>query len=121
MFPVHWARKAIESEYDTHGYPGIHPMPFGWLPFHPVANFLAQKRSHGGWAQAAPILRLGIDLLRTKAISGTKSIRRDLKNMEQYGGRLFELEILSEFSRRSYKPKIEGTPDFSIAVGSSNI
>lgn len=121
VFPVDWARKAIESKYDTYGYHGIHPMPFGWLPFHPVAKFLAQKRSHGGWAQAAPVLRLGLYLVRTKSISGIKSIRRDLKNLEQFGGRLFELEVLSEFSRRGLKPKIEGTPDFSISADSSYI
>lgn len=121
VFPVKWAREAIESKYDNYGFFGIHPPPFGWLPFHPVAKFLAQKRSHGGWAQAVPVLRLGVDLLRTKRISRIQSIRRDMKNLEQFGGRLFELEVLSEFSHRGYKVKIEGTPDFSISADPSLI
>jgi hypothetical protein len=39
-----------------------------------------------------------------------------MRNLDQYVGRLFELEVLSEFTRRGWAPEIVGTPDFRFHV-----
>lgn len=120
VFSLKWARDSLPVEYRNTGYYGIHPHPFMWLSFHPVSKFLADEIC-GNWQNAVPLLRLGLDLLRTKSIPGVSSIRQDLVSLEQYAGRLFELEVLSDFCQRGLDPQIEGTPDFSIACGSTRV
>ena len=54
-----------------------------------------------------------------KNLSGIKSILRDLKDIDQYTGRIFELEVLAEFARSGFNPELTVTPDCKIVVESS--
>jgi hypothetical protein len=114
VFPLHWARETHAKENQSYGWTGLHPPVLGWLAHHPVASFLATRPY--GWATVAPLLRLGLDLIRTRDLPRTQSLRVDLRNLDQYVGRLFELEVLSEFARRGWAPEIVGTPDFRFHI-----
>lgn len=111
VFPVGWARKVAPREVGYVGYAGIHPMAFEWLDFHPIARFITQK-PYNAFACLAPIVRLGMDLIRTRHVPKIQTVRKELRSLEQYSGRLFELEILSTLLRVGLEPQILGTPDF---------
>lgn len=114
VFPLHWARETHAKVKQGYGWTALHPPVLGWLEHHPVATFLA-TRPHG-WATVAALLRLGLDLIRTRDLPRIQSLRVDLRNLDQYVGRLFELEVLSEFARRGWAPEIVGTPDFRFHI-----
>jgi hypothetical protein len=120
VFPVSWAKEISPHEIGYVGYAGIHPMPFKWLDFHPIARFITQK-PYNAFACLAPIVRLGIDLIRTRQVQKIQAVRKELLSLEQYSGRLFELEILSTLLRTGFEPKIVGTPDFFLKFNGREI
>lgn len=114
VFPLEWAKQTHSRLKGSYAWMGFHPPVLGRLNYHPVATFLA-KRPYG-WTTLAPLLRLGLHLIRTRSLVGIQSLRRDLKNLDQYPGRIFEIEILSEFIQRGWAPEIYGTPDFRLCI-----
>jgi hypothetical protein len=119
VFPRTWARKTMLARIGGPTAQGIHPPFFGWLHYHPVAHFLSQHVF--AWSSAVHVLRLGMELLNTRDIPRIQSLRRDLKNLDQYIGRLFELEVLSDLAARGLQPSIYGTPDFRFRVGNTSV
>lgn len=80
VFPLGWARETHAKTKGSYGWTGIHPPVLGWLAHHPVASFLATRPY--GWATIAPLLRLGLDLIRTRDIPRIQSFKVDLRNLD---------------------------------------
>lgn len=113
-FPFEWAQGVARSQRGGVGWSGLLPPHLGRLAHHPIAFFLAHRPY--GWATAAPLVRLGIDLYRVKDIPGAVSVVRDLRRLDQYVGRLFELHALSTLQAAGWRPSIVGTPDFQFTI-----
>lgn len=90
------------------------PVPFTVLTKHPLKLFLSGYVPNY-WILCEAV-NLGRDLVETQAIPGTVSIRNDLRALDQYVGRLFEIELLAELQRASLEPVVAGTPDFLATV-----
>lgn len=97
----------------------VHPAPFHVLARHPILTFVSGmiRDSH----ILAEIVNLGRDLQVTRSIPGVASIRRDLRNLDQYVGRLFEIEMLAQLDLGEMSPAIFGTPDFDARIGEKRV
>ena len=115
LFPLSWAKAQEPRSREYAGWIGIHPPFFRWLDFHPIARFMMQK-PFNAIPTLTPIVRLGMDLIRTKRIPRIQALRQELLSLDQYAGRLFELEILSRFVTEGLSPSIIGTPDFCVPI-----
>ena len=119
VIPLSEAQKYVDDLLKRDGHLTgpfyIHPVPFNILIRHPLKMFLGA--SIGDFWALADVVKFGLDLLCTRDIPGVAAIRRDLRNQDQYVGRLFEIELLAELVRANAMPQIKGTPDFSGEIG----
>jgi hypothetical protein len=118
VFPPDWATEEARSALVriSEGGGGIGAMRLTghagfWLEFHPVALLTAMGPD---WTSGAAIIHLGLALARTARIPGTSKIRSDLRDLRQFPGALFELEVLSHAVLASLQPQVERTPDFRV-------
>lgn len=123
IFPIQFSQDytqgVMKKEKGLYGTFSLHPVPFNVLKRHPVSTFMSGKVPD--YHILAEIANLGKDLSVTKNILGIASVRRDLRILDQYIGRLFEIEILAAFTRANMNPEIMGTPDFRAMLAANPI
>ena len=109
VFHRQWAEKEHErwkSEGEGHVESHLMPTPVMWLRYHPVA-FLYKPIS-GGWHPISNIVKLGsalrpLELLPKKDHNRFVERLRLTKDLSEYRGALFELEVLEKFLERGFQ------------------
>ncbi len=121
VFPLEWAGKEYGRIVGSGGpkHFSLRPSPFHGLAHHPLpALLIGAGRSI--WPMVE-LVRLGNDLLATKSLLKIHSLRRDLRDSDQFLGRLFELEALAEFARHGLQPEILETPDCRLQIAGRRV
>jgi hypothetical protein len=121
VFPLDWADDFVNSERSTTGDIAQEPLWPSHDTFytqHPAPRFVSGIML--GRDGVLDLARLGRDLYDTKNLSGVQSVRRELRHVDQYSARIFELVVLAAFARAGFCPELIGTPDCLIAVEGSS-
>lgn len=117
VFPLDWADRLVNDERATTGDLTAEPLWPGHDIFykrHPAPRLVSGIML--GRDGVLELAQLGRDLFDTKNLLGIQSIRRDLRVVEQYRGRIFELAVLADFVRAGFHTELTGTPDCKIVV-----
>jgi hypothetical protein len=120
VFPLDWADSLVNIERSTTGniaQKSLWPSHDTFYIQHPAARFVSGIML--GRDGVLDLARLGRDLYDTKNLSGIQSVRRELRLVDQYVARIFELVVLAAFARAGFCPELTGTPDCKIAVEGS--